>query len=412
MAGTPSPASRKPALDRVVILVLDGVGVGALPDAGDFGDAGSDTLGNTAAAVGGLRLANLERLGLGNCGRIAGVPPRPAGRAEAAFGRMAERSRAKDTLTGHWELAGLVAPVALRAYPDGFPAPVIDRVRRAVGRQVLGNVAASGTEIIQTMGEEHLRTGNPIVYTSADSVLQVAAHEAVIPVEELYRMCRAIRQVLRPDDAVGRVIARPFTGERAGEFVRTPRRRDYAQPPPGTTLLDLAAGAGLEVVAVGKVADIFAWRGVTRHLEAHDNAENVEAVVDALGRLERGLLFTNLVDFDTLWGHRNDPRGLARALEAFDAAVPRLVSRLRPRDLLMITADHGNDPTTPSTDHSREYVPLLALGPGLRSGVDLGTRQTFADVGATGAEGLGLPPTPAGTSFLHRLLPPSWGDGP
>ncbi len=388
---------------RAVLVVLDSVGVGAMPDAGRFGDdAGSHTLGNTARVVGGLRLPTLERLGLGLIDPpLAGVarPETPL----AAYGKMAEASDAKDTVTGHWEIAGLVSPRGFPTYPGGFPADLVARfVAEAWLPGVLGNVAASGTEIIERLGAEHMATGKPILYTSADSVFQVAAHESVIPLARLYEICEVARRLTRPM-RIGRVIARPFEGV-PGRFVRTPGRHDYALDPPGETLLDRLAAAGVPVIGVGKVRDIFAGRGVTEHHPAPHNPEALSALGSILGRPPAGpreLVFANLVDFDMLWGHRNDPAGYAAGLGAFDEALGRLLPRLGPDDALFVTADHGCDPTTPSTDHSREYVPLLAYRP-RRPGRPLGTRDTFADLGATIAEGLGVGPLAAGRSFLDE----------
>ncbi len=407
---------------RVVLTVLDGAGIGALPDASDYGDAGSDTLGNLARAVGGLDLPNLGRMGLGAAHPIQGVRARaPAG----AAGRMAELSPGKDTLTGHWELAGLVTRDPVPLYPEGFPPAMLDLFEKAVGLKVLGNKAASGTEIIKELGPEHMRTGRPIVYTSADSVFQIAAHEKVIPPARLYEMCEVARALYsRPPYLVGRIIARPFEGE-PGSFSRTAGRHDYSLPPPGPTLLEDAVQAGLAVVAVGKVKDIFAGRGITEHVPAAGNPAILAAAIEAARRLERGLVFANLVDFDMVYGHRNDPAGFARALEEFDRGLPALREAALEHPaggLLVLVADHGCDPTTPSTDHSREYVPVLVegrMGPGGRSartgtgasavfaaGVDLGTRPSFADLGATLAEVLGLGEAYRGTgrSFAGVLV--------
>ncbi|MFO7676591.1 MAG: phosphopentomutase [bacterium] len=385
---------------RAVVLVLDGVGCGELADADAYGDAGSNTLGNLARAAGGLALPNLGRLGLGNLTRVAGVPPCPS--PAGGFGRMAEASPGKDSTTGHWELAGLVLDRPFDLFPDGYPAGFIARLEAAIGRPTLGNVAESGTAIINRLGDEHVRTGAPIVYTSADSVLQVAAHEDVIPVEELYRICATARQLLDREFRVGRVIARPFTGA-PGACRRTSRRRDFSLPPPDATLLDRVKATGRAVVAIGKIDELFAGRGITESRHSVDNDDCLDATLAALDRVGSGLVFTNLVQFDMDWGHRNDPAGFARALEAFDQRLPALLARLGPGDLLFITADHGNDPTTASTDHSREHVPLLCAGPGVRAGVDLGTRPTFADLGQTAAGHLAVSPLPHGTSFLDRL---------
>ncbi len=385
---------------RAVLVVLDSVGIGAAPDADLFGDAGSHTLRHTARAVGGLALPTLERLGLGLVDPPLpglGCPETPL----AAYGKMAEASGAKDTVTGHWEIAGLLSPDGFPTYPDGFPEDLVARfVAEARLPGVLGNVAASGTEIIERLGAEHVATGKPILYTSADSVFQIAAHERVIPLPRLYEVCEVARRLTRPI-RIGRVIARPFEGE-PGRFVRTAGRHDYALDPPGETLLDRLAAAGVPVVGVGKIRDIFDGRGVAEHHPAPHNPEALAALERILARPLSGpreLVFANLVDFDMLYGHRNDPRGYAACLQAFDEGLARLLPRLGPDDLLVLTADHGCDPTTPSTDHSREYVPLLAYRPG-RSGRPLGTRATFADVGATLAEAFGVGPLAAGRSFL------------
>lgn len=385
---------------RAAVIVLDSVGVGALPDAAAYGDAGTNTLGNVARAVGGLSLPHLERLGLGNILSLAGVPP--CRRPLAFYGKMAEASAGKDTTTGHWELMGLVLREPFPTYPAGFPPEVINAFQAAIGRPVLGNKPASGTEIIAELGAEHLRTGYPIVYTSADSVFQIAAHEEVIPPEELYRYCRLARQLLTGKHAVGRVIARPFRGE-PGAFFRTPRRRDFALPPPRPTLLDRLQEAGKEVIGIGKIEDIFAGRGLTEVRHTTGNQAGIRETVGALRRASCGLVLTNLVDYDMLYGHRNDVIGYARALAEFDAALPEIMGAVRGRDLLVITADHGCDPTTPGTDHTREYVPLLVYRPHHPGGRSLGTRSTFADLAATLAEMFGLPAPEAGTSFWGEI---------
>lgn len=385
---------------RVVLLVADSAGCGALPDAAAWGDAGSDTIGNVSRAVGGLSLPVLGALGLGHVTAVQGVPPEP--RPRGFHGRMAERSQGKDTITGHWELMGVFLEQGMRTFPRAFPPELIRAFVDATGVPgVLGNEVASGTEIVARLGAEHQRTGWPIVYTSADSVFQIAAHEATVPLETLYAWCREARRLL---DAwrVARVIARPFVGT-PGAYVRTYHRQDYAIPLPGRTVLDEVAAAGLPVVGIGKIPDIYGGRGVTEGIHTEGNADGLAKTGAALDRVDRGLVFVNLVDFDMLYGHRNDPVGYARALEALDAALPRLLGRLRPDDLFLLTADHGCDPTTPSTDHSREYVPLLAHVPG-RGGGPLGTRDTFADVGATVAEWLGVA-SPAGRSFAPELRP-------
>lgn len=387
-------------INRLTLIVLDSVGIGELPDAERYGDRGSNTLANTARAVGGLNLPNLGRLGLGNILAIEGVPP--VKQPLAAYGRMAEASAGKDTTTGHWEIAGLLLERPFPVYPHGFPPEIIEPFEKRIGRPVLGNRAASGTAIIEELGEEHIRTGYPIVYTSADSVFQIAAHEEVIPVDELYRMCRVARELLTGPHAVGRVIARPFVGT-PGAFKRTDRRRDFSLPPPAPTVLDLLTQNGYPVLAVGKIEDIFAGRGITEAIHTKDNMDGVDRTIACMRRLERGLIFTNLVDFDMLYGHRNNPRGYAAALEAFDRRLPEILSAVRADEVLIITADHGCDPTTSSTDHSREYVPLLVYGPLVEPGVNLGTRSTFSDVAASVAEFFGLS-YPRGTSFVREVI--------
>lgn len=389
-----------PSFSRIVIIVLDSAGVGELPDAAQYGDEGSSTLPHIASAVGGLHVPALERLGLGRIVPIAGVEP--LRRPEAAFGRLAERSPGKDSTTGHWELMGVILDRPFPTYPRGFPGEIITAFEAASGTKVLGNVVASGTEIIATLGPEHERTGSPIVYTSADSVFQIAAHEDVISVERLYAMCLAARTLLSGEHAVSRVIARPFTG-RPGAYVRTDRRRDFSLPPVKPTVLDAAVQAGWEVAGIGKIPDLFAGRGITRPVHTHDDLDGMTQTVRAMDEMPRGIIFTNLVDLDTKYGHRNDPIGYARDLEAIDARLPETLDRLGAEDLLVITADHGNDPTTPSTDHSREYAPLLLAGPRVRAGVDVGVRSTFADVGATVAEALGLRWPGPGVSMLPAI---------
>jgi phosphopentomutase len=384
----------------VVVIVCDGLGVGAAPDAADFGDEGSDTLGHVLAARK-VAIPNLRRLGLGNLtpGYDGAREARPVG----AFGKMAERSAGKDTATGHWEMAGLVTTVPFRTYPDGFPPEVVRPFEERIGRSVLGNRAASGTEILKELGEEHLRSGSPILYTSGDSVFQVAAHEDVIPVEELYRICRIGYEIACLGHGVCRVIARPFVGNRASDFKRTPNRRDFPVPPHGVTLLDRLADANYPVFGVGKIEDIFTGRGVSGAVHTRSDADGVDQTLKALREVDRGLVFVNLVDFDSLYGHRNDVLGFAGNLELLDARIPELTSALGAGDLAMLTGDHGCDPSDTSTDHTREHVPLLAWGPGVREAVDLGVRPTFADLGATVAENFALAPLGAGDSFLDAL---------
>ena len=386
------------AFNRIVLIVLDSVGIGEMPDAADYGDTGADTLGHTLASRE-VRIPNLQALGLANFRRLAVAPaPQPWG----FYGRAATASRGKDTTTGHWEMSGIITAKPFPTYPNGFPPRVLEPFERAIGRRALGNKAASGTEIIKELGEEHVRSGRPIVYTSADSVFQIAAHEVVVPLEQLYQWCRVARELLTGEDEVGRVIARPFVGT-PGHFRRTEARQDYAIDPPGDTLLDRVKAAGLAVVAVGKIGSIFCHRGTTEELKAGNNEASVEQTLRALATTGRGLVFTNLVDFDMLYGHRNDVEGYARALEAFDTRLPEIQGAMRDDDLLMITADHGCDPGDVSTDHTREYVPVLGWGRRARAGVNLGTRSSLADVGQTIAENFGLD-LQAGRSFLGEIV--------
>ena len=389
-----------PLPSRVVLIVLDSVGVGELSDAAAYGDEGSDTLGNISRQVR-LRLPALGRLGLGQVASIDGLRSELSPRA--AFGRMAESSPGKDSVTGHWELMGLVLERPFPVFPNGFPADVMEPFEARIGRRTLGNKAASGTAIIDELGPEHMRTGSPIVYTSADSVFQIAAHEDVVPVPELYRICEVAFDLVGVGRGVGRVIARPFIGA-PGAFQRTSNRRDFALTPFAPTLLDKLTDAGTTVVAIGKIEDLFAGRGISRAVHTTSDAHGMDEVELALDATPRGLIFANLVDFDTVYGHRNDPAGYAANLERFDARLDALLPKIGADDLLIITADHGNDPTTPSTDHSREHVPLLVYGPSVRAGVNLGTRQTFADLGQTLAELFGVGPLENGTSFLREIL--------
>jgi len=392
----------RPSTRAVCLIVLDSAGIGDAPDAAAFGDEGSATLPNIARAVGGLSLPNMAALGLGNIVDIEGVPP--AETPEGAYGSMIETSPGKDTTTGHWEIAGIVLDRPFPLYPDGFPADVVEAFEERAGVEILGNYAASGTEIIKELGEEHMRTGRPIVYTSGDSVWQIAAHVDVVGLERLYELCSIARALLTGEHEVGRVIARPFRGA-PGAFERTADRHDYAVPPPSDTVLDEIKGAGLEVRSVGKIYDIFAQRGFTHTHPTRSNDEGITASVEELRATERGLVFANLVDFDQAFGHRNDPAGYAGALEAFDRRLPELLDALGPDDVLMLTADHGNDPTTPSTDHSRERVFVLAAGPHVTPGVDVGARSSFTDLGATVADLLGVTTATPGRSFASLLVP-------
>ncbi len=383
---------------RAAIIVLDGVGIGPAPDTAAYGDAGSDTLGNVARAVGGLRLPNLERLGLGLCRPLRGLSG--SIRPSAAYGVALPKSHGKDSTTGHWEICGVLLDKPFRTYPDGFPTALLDEFARRTGRGYLGNRAASGTAIIAELGEEHQRTGKWIVYTSADSVFQVAAHEETVPLAELYRACEVARGLLGGEHAVSRVIARPFAGT-PGAYERTPRRRDFSIEPVGPTLLDRLAEAGIERVGIGKVDDLFAGRGITSE-HTPTNRDAYRLIEQALDRGKSGFIFVNVIEFDQTWGHRNDVAGFHEGLRELDAWIPRLEGRVREDDLIIITADHGNDPTTPSTDHSREAVPILALGPRVRA-QRLGERPTFADMGATVAEYFGVARLAAGTSFLKEV---------
>jgi phosphopentomutase len=387
------------SFSRVFVIVLDSVGIGELPDAATYGDCGSDTLGNIAKQVP-LQVPALRSLGLGRIASI-GADPRHD-RWQGAVGRMAEASAGKDSVTGHWEMMGIVLERPFPVFPEGFSPEIIAEFSRQTGRAVIGNKAASGTVIIDELGPEHLRTGAWIVYTSADSVFQIAAHEAIVSVPELYRACEIAYALVGKGLGVGRVIARPFVGQ-PGSFTRTAHRHDYALPPSGETLLDRASAANVPVVGIGKIADLFAGRGISRTYHTASDDEGMDCVLRQMKETERGLIFTNLVDFDAQYGHRNNVSGYAANLERFDRRLGDLLPRLQPEDLLIVTADHGNDPTTPSTDHAREYVPLLAAGVGVKSAVDLGTRSTFADLGQTVAEVFGLGPLAHGTSFLHEI---------
>jgi phosphopentomutase len=386
---------------KAIIIVLDGVGVGAMPDAHLYGDEGSNTLGNIADVLGGLPLPNLEKLGLGRIIPVMGVSPSIA--PSGFYGKMSEVSVGKDTTSGHWEMTGVITKTPFPTYPNGFPKEIINTFTSKIGRSILGNKPASGTEIIQELGTEHIKTGSPIVYTSADSVFQIAACEDIIPISELYKMCETAREILTGEHAVGRVIARPFVVKN-GQFSRTDRRKDFSLAPPSSTLLDYALQKGLEVVGIGKIGDIFAHKGLSEEIHTHDNQDGITHTIQCIRRNFKGILITNLVDFDMKYGHRNDVKGYANALKTFDKSIPEILETLGKGDILFITADHGCDPTTPSTDHSREYAPLLVYGKALKSPASLGIRQSFADLGATVAEILGLPPLPCGRSFYENLF--------
>ncbi len=384
---------------RAAIIVLDGLGIGPAPDTEAYGDAGSDTLGNVSRAAGGLSMPNFERLGLGLCAPLQGV--RAVDQPRAAWGVCEPASPGKDSTTGHWEICGLLLERPFPTYPGGFPTEVIDEFARRTGRGVLGNLAVSGTAVLDRFGDEHRASGRWIVYTSADSVFQVAAHEEVVPLEELYRACGLAREMLTGQHGVSRVIARPFRGQ-SGQWQRTPARKDFSLEPPAATLLDILSARQVPRVGVGKVDDLFAGRGIAS-VHTATNGEAYVLIEEALASMTRGLLLVNVIEFDQSWGHRNDVPGFVRGLAELDARLPRLLAGVREDDLVIFTADHGNDPTTPSTDHSREVVPLLALGPKIRPRA-LGRRSTFADIGQTVAEFLGVPPLAAGTSFLREVL--------
>jgi phosphopentomutase len=389
------------AFKRAIVIVLDSVGIGELPDAASYGDEGSNTVANIARRVP-LKIPTLRLLGLD---RLVTLGDGPSGASPAAaLGRMAERSAGKDSVTGHWEMMGIVLDRPFPVFPNGFPDEVIRAFSSQTGRHVIGNKAASGTAIIAELGAEHLRTGAFIVYTSADSVFQIAAHEGVVPLPELYRACEIAYKIVGEGMGVGRVIARPFVGE-PGRFKRTSNRRDYALPPSGETLLDRLKASSFPVVAVGKIEDLFAGRGITHAVHTASDDDAMDEVERQMAQIDRGLIFANLVDFDTQFGHRNDIEGYARNLERFDRRLEELLPRLAPDDVLVVTADHGNDPTTPSTDHSREHVPLFVTGARVRKGVDLGTRPTFADLGQTLADVFDVGPLAHGTSFLHDIVP-------
>jgi len=381
-------------------MVLDSAGIGEMPDAGDWGDAGADTLGHILEQRK-VELPNLQSLGLGNITPLAGLAAVEA--PKGSYGKCTLKSDGKDTTTGHWEMAGIILKQGFPKFPDGFPDRIINEfVAKAEVPGVLGNVPASGTEIIKQLGEEHIATGKPIVYTSADSVFQIAAHEEVIPIDRLYEICEIARKILNGDDEVARVIARPFLGTTAENFKRTENRHDYAVPPPANNLLPVMANAGLDVVCVGKIASIYDSIGVTEELVGKNNDQAVDSTIDALKAESRGLIFSNLVDFDMLYGHRRDPEGYARALEEFDARLPEIMSAMKPHDLLILTADHGNDPTKEGSDHTREYVPLIVYGKNARPAVDLGARQSLSDIGQTIAENFDLQ-IEDGVSFLREI---------
>lgn len=387
-------------INRIVLLVLDSVGIGELPDARDYHDEGSNTLSHVIKAVGGINLPNLEAMGIGFIEGVEGL--KKVEKATASFGRMAEASKGKDTATGHWEMAGLILDKPLPTYPHGFPKEIMESFKKETGLDYLGNKAASGTEIIKELGEEHIKTGKPIVYTSADSVFQIATHEEIIPVERLYEICKIVRRIVDPYH-IGRVIARPFIGA-SGSFKRTERRKDFSIAPTDETVLDRIKSKDFPVIGIGKIGDIFGHRGLTEEIHTKDNMNGIDKTIDSIKRIDKGLIFTNLVDFDMLYGHRNDAIGYAEALKQVDSRIPEIIEQLNNRDMFIITADHGCDPTTTSTDHSREYVPLLVYGKEIKPGINLGTRKSFADIGQTIAEIFNVGKMLNGKSFLNSIL--------
>jgi len=382
------------------VIILDACGIGELPDAKLYQDEGSNTIVNTAKAVGGLKLPHLEKLGLGNIDTILGVNPNAS--ALANFGKMAELSAGKDSTSGHWEIMGLIVKKPFPVYPHGFPPEIIGEFEKAISRKILGNKPASGTEIIKELGEEHIKSGKIIVYTSADSVFQIAAHEEIITVEKLYEMCLVARKMLVGQHAVNRVIARPFVGK-PGSLKRTERRKDFSLPPPSETVLDILKRNDIPVMGIGKIEDLFAGKGLNQSIHTKNNSDGMDKLIEAVRLFKTGLIFINLVDFDMLWGHRNNPSAFATGLEEFDRRFPEVTELMEKDDILIITADHGCDPTTPSTDHSREYVPLLVYGRSIASSVNLGIRESFSDVGATIAEIFGIKGTGSGKSFFKEI---------
>ncbi|WP_194544653.1 phosphopentomutase [Paenibacillus sp. JZ16] len=387
--------------DRIHLIVLDSVGIGEAPDAADFDDIGSDTLGHIARECGGLNMPNMAALGLSNIREIEGIPA--ADQPRAYYTKMQEASNGKDTMTGHWEIMGLYIDTPFRVFPDGFPDELIQRIEEKTGRKVIGNKPASGTEIIEELGEEHVKTGALIIYTSADSVLQIAAHEDIVPLKELYEICEFCREITLEDPyMLGRIIARPFRGE-VGSFKRTANRHDYALKPFGRTTMNEMKDAGLDVIALGKISDIYDGEGITKAVRTVSNMDGMDKMVQTLGEPFKGLSFLNLVDFDAVYGHRRDPQGYGQALEDYDHRLPEVFEKMTENDLLIITADHGNDPTYKGTDHTREYVPLLVYSPRFTEGKELPLRKTFADIGATVADNFGVKLPEHGTSFLNDL---------
>ena len=386
--------------NRVIVFVLDGVGVGELPDADQYGDKGSNTMGNLSRKVGGFSLPNMEKIGYGKLTDIQGMDPNIE--AIGAYGKCFELSKGKDSTTGHWEIMGVVSENPFPTYPDGFPEDVIKAFENAVGREILYNKPASGTEIISRYGDEHVKTGKPIIYTSADSVFQIAAHEEIIPLEELYDMCQKAREILQGEHGVARVIARPFIGK-SGDYRRTPNRKDFSLEPHYDTVMDKMIAKNLTVAGIGKIYDLYGHRGVNKVIKSKSNIDGMNKTLLEMDNVEKGLIFTNLVEFDMLWGHRNDAEGFYKGLQDFDEYLNVFFKKLKPQDLVIFTADHGVDPTTPSTDHSREYIPVIAIGENVTKNLDLGIRKSFADIGATIAEIFDIEKPEKGTSFLKEI---------
>lgn len=389
-------------MSRVIWIIIDSVGIGELPDADKFGDVGANTIGNIVKSQGDINMPNIVDMGIGN---IDGVDflekvDKPA----AAFGKCAEISQGKDTTTGHWEMAGIVVDKPFKTFPNGFPKDIIDEFEKQTGRKVVGNKPESGTVILDELGEHQIKTGDAIVYTSADSVLQIAAHEEIIPLEELYNMCKIARKIMSGDNAVARIIARPYIGNKKGSFERTSNRRDYSVDPFKTTVLDNIKGSGLDVIAVGKIEDIFNGKGITEAVHTKDNMDGVDKTIKYIKSNNRGLIYTNLVDFDSKYGHRRDPKGYKKAIEEFDARLPEIIEAMKEDDILIINSDHGNDPTYKGTDHTREYIPVLIYGDRIKKGVNLGVRSSFCDIGATIADILGVEKTNCGESFKKYLF--------
>lgn len=388
-------------INRVILVILDSVGIGALPDAEEFGDIGANTLGNISNDQNGIHLPNLQKLGLGNIDNIVGV--KSVNSPLGAFGKSLEVSNGKDTTTGHWEIAGIHLEKPFKTFPKGFPEEIIRELENKIGRKVLGNKPASGTVIIEELGREHMNTGNIIVYTSADSVLQIAAHEEIISLDELYNICETAREIMKGDNAVARIIARPFLGS-PGNFTRTSNRRDFSLDPAGETMLDIAKKEGLDVVAVGKIEDIYNGKGITEAVHTKNNMDGVNQTIDYINKENKGIIFTNLVDFDSKYGHRRNPKGYKEALEEFDLRVPELLDSMKDDDIIIFTADHGNDPTYKGSDHTREYIPIVVYGKQIKQNINIGIRNSFADIAATICDVLQIPSTGKGESFKNLIV--------